>query len=347
MAFSTGLIAVLLTLPAAALGAGPTALWQRCDDSAGDLSCSLPRGIGVSPVSGHLYVADNARSRIDEYTAWGEFMRSWGWGVADGAEEAQVCTLASVCKAGIQGGHSGQLGGLQGIAVDTAGNLYVAEFANHRVQKFDPEGHFLLMFGAKVNKTKVEEGKSAEEQNLCTALSGNVCQAGVEGSGPSEFGQGVTGGFIATGSTSNNVVYVGDNGKVEVFNPDGTFKEFFPDPDGIIAAGGRVQSLVPATNNGLFLVFNEKSNVIKLTSAGKKSCSVNEANPAAELAKPRALAIAVNAEGKPTSSLYVYDETDNEVRQFNSACGEKENFLGEKESFANGDATASTGLAAS
>ncbi|HEX6687456.1 MAG TPA: hypothetical protein VF085_02195, partial [Solirubrobacterales bacterium] len=46
-------------------------------------------------------------------------------------------------------------------------------------------------------------------------------------------------------------------------------------------------------------------------------------------------------------SLYVYDETDNEVRQFNSACGEKENFLGEKESFANGDATASTGLAAS
>ncbi|HEX6688528.1 MAG TPA: hypothetical protein VF085_07675 [Solirubrobacterales bacterium] len=127
-------LAVLLTVPAGAFGAGPTALWQRCDGSPGELSCRIPRGIGVSPASGDLYVADQNDSRIDEYTAWGKFVRSWGWGIVNGAEEPQVCTVATTCQEGIAGGGRGQLTGPQGVAVDPAGNVYVAEgVSGHRV----------------------------------------------------------------------------------------------------------------------------------------------------------------------------------------------------------------------
>ena len=50
-----------------------------------------PRGIGGDPDSGHVYIADAFNARISEYTAWGLFVKSWGWGVADGSSELQTC----------------------------------------------------------------------------------------------------------------------------------------------------------------------------------------------------------------------------------------------------------------
>ncbi|MCP5017469.1 MAG: 6-bladed beta-propeller, partial [Ketobacter sp.] len=34
-----------------------------------------------------------------------------------------------------------------GIAVDGSGNVYVVDFENHRIQKFDSEGDFLTKWG--------------------------------------------------------------------------------------------------------------------------------------------------------------------------------------------------------
>ncbi len=80
------------------------------------------------------------------------------------------------------------------IAVDattgraSSGDVYVGDPFNHRVEKFDAGGHFILMFGEDVNKTKVEApGSSEAERNVCTAASGDVCQQGAEGTGPGAF----------------------------------------------------------------------------------------------------------------------------------------------------------------
>lgn len=66
------------------------------------------------------------------------------------------------------------------VAVDQSSHdVYAVDEENHRVEKFDASGSFILMFGRKVNKTQVEAAGSTEgEQDVCTAASGDTCQAG-------------------------------------------------------------------------------------------------------------------------------------------------------------------------
>src|SRR6187551_3212176 len=66
-------------------------------------------GIAADPESGHLFLSDAANHRISEFTAWGEFVKAWGWGVDTGAGGPQTCNAASGCVAGIGGSAAGQL----------------------------------------------------------------------------------------------------------------------------------------------------------------------------------------------------------------------------------------------
>ncbi|MET0305940.1 MAG: hypothetical protein ABW196_06900 [Solirubrobacterales bacterium] len=124
--------------------------WKKCDTGPAAGQCYIPTGIASSPVSGHIYVADLLNSRINELDAWGQYLQSWGWGVADGDAELQSCTAASGCVKGTAGSGPGQLDTPLGVAVDTAGDVYVVDGENHRVQKFSPAGEFLLTFGGGV-----------------------------------------------------------------------------------------------------------------------------------------------------------------------------------------------------
>src|SRR5215203_6017869 len=64
------------------------------------------------------------------------------------------------------------LGTPSDVAVDGAtGDVYVTDPANHRIEKFDSAGNFLLMFGKGVNQTN--------DGNLCPVAPGDVCKAGV------------------------------------------------------------------------------------------------------------------------------------------------------------------------
>ena len=56
------------------------------------------------------------------------------------------------------------------IAVDQATeDVYVTDSGHHRVEKFGPQGAFILMFGLEVNKTAVEASRPVSEQNVCPA----------------------------------------------------------------------------------------------------------------------------------------------------------------------------------
>ncbi|HEU4905520.1 MAG TPA: hypothetical protein VFT19_05330, partial [Solirubrobacterales bacterium] len=190
-----GRIALLLalsTLGSAALAASspaaPPLLWERCVGAAADdVSCRIPRGVASDPNDGTVYVTDQANRRIVVFSPWGSIERAWGWDVVESGpgddttapeDQFEICVPANgdVCKAGVQGSGSGQFGSIpQGVAVDSSGAVYVVDFSNRRVQKFDSEGNFVLMFGGQVNKTKVEEAAPAAQQNRCTAASGDVC----------------------------------------------------------------------------------------------------------------------------------------------------------------------------
>jgi hypothetical protein len=190
-------------------------------------------GVAVDRSTGNLYVSDRYNYRIDKFASSGAFLFGWGWFVnaSEPLNELQTCTVATGCRTGNArpgaGGFSGE--GPQGIAVDdnspvgdpSSGDVYVVDWEAFRVEKFDPEGKFLLMFGGEVNEGKdATPGATAAEKDVCAA--GEKCTSGVQGAADGQFEWAfLPHGIVAVGP--NGRVYVGDKARVEVFEPSGAW----------------------------------------------------------------------------------------------------------------------------
>jgi hypothetical protein len=113
--------------------------------AAGQLSD--PQGVAVEQLTGDVYVTDQGNRRVDEFEGDGAFVRAFGWGVSDGVAKAEVCT--SACQEGLAGFGAGEFGASIGYpAVNpTSGDVYVADPANSRIQRFEGDGTFISQFG--------------------------------------------------------------------------------------------------------------------------------------------------------------------------------------------------------
>ncbi|MCX6753110.1 MAG: 6-bladed beta-propeller, partial [Candidatus Nomurabacteria bacterium] len=103
-----------------------------------------PFGIVVDS-SNFIYVVDRGHARIVEFDSNGTFVKTFGWGVQDGSNVFQICTVG--CTTGHTGSGDGQFNLAEGIALDSLGNIYVADTANNRIQKFDIDGNYLSQWG--------------------------------------------------------------------------------------------------------------------------------------------------------------------------------------------------------
>jgi NHL repeat-containing protein len=222
------------------------------------------KGIAADPDTGHLFIADEENNRISEFTAWGEFVKAWGWGVADGTnEELQTCT--STCFAGSAGGKAGQLSHPGGIAVAENGDIYVFERSNQRVQVFSSTGEFVRLFGGGVDHTT--------NADICTAAdeeAGDECGAGIEGTGPSEFS---IPPLTATNRdyldiNAAGIVYVGDKDRIQEFELDGTYKGSIPLP----SPGNPGGLSVDDASGDLYFIYGGEAHVphqaLRLSSGG-------------------------------------------------------------------------------
>lgn len=388
-----GVVAMVLALaggvlgPAAARAAAPPLFWQQPEDGKGGSGAGQlddPRGLAADPTNGHVYVSDGENGRISEFTAWGEFVKAWGWGVvgsgpgnkpqnerqevtvdatggtfglrftrafndgsageqdsgaivseasADTIREAlegleslspgdvavsgaaggpwvieftgkyadtdilpfrivnstltggsatgsvktiqgganfEICLPAEgdVCRRAGQGTESGEGGGASpgqftfpsGITADSSGNVYVVDVRgggekNARVQKFDSEGHFLLMFGGEVNKTT--------KANVCTKEDlegGDKCGVGTFGTGNGQFAGIGFNDYIDVGPAGT--IFVGDKDRIQEFNPNGTYKAEVPLP------GETVRGLAVDAAGNFDLTLSGKENIRKLNPSG-------------------------------------------------------------------------------
>lgn len=296
---------VAVALPATARAAAPRPLFEIPPNSiapglgAGELFRS--RSVAADPNSGHIFVSDNENARISEFTSWGEFVKAWGWGVADGSPELQTCgplvpelnPPPALCRQGIEGTGSGQLLGPNGLAVDGGGNVYVLDTAARRVTKYSPDGDFVLMFGGEVDKTKTEEAGSTEaERNLCTAVSGDACQAGTAGTGKGQFGSGPAVDRIAVGPGEK--IYVGDVNRIQRFSSGGQFETEFP-------VVGSVKSLDVDSAGNIYYILAGTEVVHKLDSSGAPI------GPIFPVTGPWAVAM------DPAGNVYVADLPDGET----------------------------------
>jgi NHL repeat len=271
----------------------------------GHLSHELryPESVAVAP-DGDIYVTDRGHDRVQELTAGGGFVSMFGREVnetkvkavkAKGGtptqkelEEENICTAVSgdACKAGVEGAAAAALGEPQSIAIaKKTGDLYIQDQKNERVDEYTATGEFVLTFGREVNETKAEAVKAKggtptqkelEEENVCTAVSGNTCKAGVTGaSGNTEratfnFAE-FAGDLLAVAGPSEELLYVGDEQRVQEFDTETgewkgeiSLKSISAEPE------SRVVALAVDGTGELYLVystgvgFSRVSNVIRV-----------------------------------------------------------------------------------
>jgi DNA-binding beta-propeller fold protein YncE len=283
-----------------------------------------PRSVAANPDTGHLYITDLGNHRISEFTAWGLFVKAWGWGVDDEAAEPQTCGPAEPvvepdpgdCQIGIQGAGKGQISLPLGITTDAAGDIYVFELGNLRVQKFSPEGEFLLTFGGEVNETSGGD--------LCPRVGfpGDACKAGVGGEGPGQF-EGTVGNYISY-SPADDAIVVGGKSRVQVFETDGTLREEVTFTGGLEALAGRTISALAAdpVSGDLYVAPASspptEEQVFRIDPTAKEIVGT--------LPVPYPEALATDAVGNAYAVLKRYQDnnassldTDNEVLGFDSA----------------------------
>ncbi|HWM53875.1 MAG TPA: hypothetical protein VNO20_00590 [Solirubrobacterales bacterium] len=356
--FSLTALLGMATVVADAQAAEPPLLRQFCEGKQGDPAssaggrCFVPRGIAVDPASGDIYVADQGNDRVQKFTAWGQLLRTWGWDVvASGPgddtiapeDEFEICVPVNgdVCKKGIRGAGNaqiGQFGAPQGIAVDADGDVFVVDFLNNRVQKFNPNGDFLLMFGGNVNKTKVEALAPEAERNRCPVDPGDVCQAATQGSGSGQFGAWTLGSYITTHPGPPETIYVGDEERIQGFDTEGNYLGDLPDPEGLLA-GRTVQALAVDPKTGaLYAGFGKAlDEVAKLNPAsGARECTL-------KVARPSAIAVDASGQVHVVSTVSFSAAMPMQVMQFSGGtCAETSRFNAEEAGFAESTAIAAS-----
>ena len=106
----------------------------------GPLDFNDPRGITISPITGHIYIVDYNNHRIRVLNPDLTFSNIFG----------------------TKGSAGGQFNSPTDIAIDRRGLIYVADKYNNRIQKFTPNGQFLSLFGT--------EGSGPGELNLPSGI---------------------------------------------------------------------------------------------------------------------------------------------------------------------------------
>ncbi|HWM55899.1 MAG TPA: hypothetical protein VNO20_10980 [Solirubrobacterales bacterium] len=182
--------------------------------------------------------------------------------------------------------------------------------------------------------TTVNQGGAPE---VCVAVDGDACKAGVVGTAAGQFSFGslgsapAEGSFIAIDPGSPDTIYVGDMERIQRFDTDGKYLGNLPDP-GELLKGETVNSLAVDPGSGAlylgrFRALSEpqsKPDVLKLSPAGSLLCTIKAHNP-------RAIAVG------PGGEVYVVKgfiaggpSIPREIARFNSTCGGEEALFGKE-----------------
>lgn len=200
---------------------------------------TLPDGLKLDGISGsatdakdNVFLLHRSKPHVLVFDLAGKFLRSW----------------------------NGDFKTPHGLRIDTAGNVWIADMANHLVQKFSPDGKLLLKLGQK-DKPGLAADQFNKPADVAVGPDGEIYVAdgygnsriakfakdgkfiqgwGMKGKRPSEF---VIPHVVFLDSANRVVVGDRENLRVQIFDRDGKFLELWKDtgaPYGLYLAKDRV-----------------------------------------------------------------------------------------------------------
>ena len=102
-----------------------------CSTGSGNGQFNFPEGIAIDS-SGNIWVTDYDNYRVEEFNSSGAYL-------------SQIGCASGACSSG---SGNGQFSSPFGIAADAGGNIWVTDYINNRVEKFNSSGTFLLGIGS-------------------------------------------------------------------------------------------------------------------------------------------------------------------------------------------------------
>jgi DNA-binding beta-propeller fold protein YncE len=239
-----------------------------------------PRGIAIDS-DDNVYVADTWNARVVKIAPDGDWLATWGSGNTDmgGGRMATINETPEDNRANPLG-----FFGPRGIAVDSAGNVYVADTGNKRIVMTDDTGEFIYQWG--------ESGSEPGSFNEPTSLA--IDEA-------------------------DNLIYVADtwNGRVQAFERDaqgqaapfpvatwpvdGWMSNTYDDPALAVGPEGRVYVSAPAREQVAALSSSSGRPVLRWGGEGESLSALNSPS-----------GIAFDAEGR----VYVVDRALGRVLRF-------------------------------
>src|SRR5262249_43090193 len=232
---------------------------------------SAPVGVAVRAQNGTVYVADSGNARVDEFGPSGTFIAAFGWGVADGKPQSEVCT--SSCQAGIPGSGAGQFSNPTSIAIGvsgspSAGKVFVGDAGNNVVLKFDASGSFISTI----------DGTSSPQGHFQSLVGVSVDQAGNL--------------WTADASTNN----------IDEFDAKGAFVRQWTDTH-----GSPIAIAVDSTNNSVYLITPPSTPGLLVSSFPITERWTLTGQPQGEIDRPIAFASATGFDGAALGSALALD----------------------------------------